>query len=668
MRNFIADLYQFADGYLEIRTLPDGVQKYFPLDDIEGIEKYALSRGKNNVYFGVSTRDGNGGSKDNVVEIPAVWVDIDFKDSNEETATKLLVNSPIMPSYVVRSGGGFHCYWKLSEPLGKDDMEEIEAVMMRLVDYYGGDSSGAEIARILRVPKTYNYKMKKGEFVYNPQPLITYKKTSDQTFELSDFDIFPERERQEQTTVIPINHDVILNKIMSCDFMAHCQNDAATLTEPEWFAMISQLAGKKGGRDLIHHLSKPYPGYSRHETDQKILSTINDGAPMSCRKIKNIWGGECNCGAKNPASRPYQLPNIELDNHNVTDVTDVTRSHDLSRTCHANVTLYPENENSYDGNLSEAIREYVEETTGYFTGVDVDRELGIPRQQAATRRKILSRLCKEKAIKRDRNNKYIKNIVNIEFIDTNKINDERFSITLPLGLSDLVQLPPKSIMVVAGSSNAGKTAVLLHLLRENLKTQDELLYLMSEMGPQEYVNRVRGICTNDIDWKRWNRTVKAADISTDYAAAISTYAPNGISVVDFLEEVDGEYFKIASSIRNIYDGLEDGVAVVAIQKHTEAEYGRGGQATSEKARLYLTIDKVAENDDATLVALKIIKAKSYIDRNPNGKEIHLKITRGSRIDVLSDWVRVSKEERIMLFDKYKHESDGDRRARMIMVS
>jgi len=46
--------------------------------------------------------------------------------------------------------------------------------------------------------------------------------------------------------------------------------------------------------------------------------------------------------------------------------------------------------------------------------------------------------------------------------------------------------------------------------------------------------------------------------------------------------VDGEYFRIASDIRTIYDSLKDGVAVVAIQKHSEARVGRGGKGQQRK--------------------------------------------------------------------------------------
>lgn len=654
MQQFLNGLFSYCDSYIEVRTLPDGKQEYFSLDDVDNLERYAKHQAeeKKDVYFGCSTRDGHGGAKENVLEIPSVWVDIDFKDIPEEDAINRIKDAPLMPTYIVRSGGGFHCYWKLTEPCGKDDMERVESVMRRLVYYYDGDGSGAEIARILRLPGTKNYKPK------YETPTVSYKHTCKTEYELCQFeDMYPEIPKADISQVVThIDPTVELSKIMSCEFMKYCKENASTLSEPQWFAMISQLAGKKGGPDLIHQLSRPYPGYSRSETDHKIIHTINEGGPFSCQKIKNIWDGKCSCAAKNPASRPYSLPDITLADHNVTDVTPC---HALSR----NVTLC--HADAFEGNLTESIREYVEESTGYFSGVDVDRELGIPQNQAATRRKIMSRLYKDKVIKKDRNNKYIKTNINLEFISLSNNNDETFSIKLPLGISDLVTLPPRSIVIVAGTSNSGKTAFLLNLVKQNLSSQKELFYFMSEMGPQEYVSRVNRVCNDETEKKRWEKKVKAADLSTDFSAAVSTYATDGISVIDYLEDVDGEYFKIPAAIRNIYDSLNDGIAVVALQKHSESDFGRGGQGTTEKARLYVSLDKVTEDDDSSMVSIKIIKAKSYPGRNPNGMEKHFRIIYGSHFEELSGWIRVKdKAHRESIFEGYKHESDGDRLVRL----
>ncbi len=65
------------------------------------------------------------------------------------------------PSAIVHSGGGFHCYWLLSEPWILDTPEDREAarrLQVRWVGYVQGDPGAKDLARILRLPGTVNAK------------------------------------------------------------------------------------------------------------------------------------------------------------------------------------------------------------------------------------------------------------------------------------------------------------------------------------------------------------------------------------------------------------------------------------------------------------------------------------------------------------------------------
>ena len=65
------------------------------------------------------------------------------------------------PSVTVASGGGFHCYWLLAEPFVLDTDEKREqavAVQRDWVTFVRGDKAAKDIARVLRVPGTLNYK------------------------------------------------------------------------------------------------------------------------------------------------------------------------------------------------------------------------------------------------------------------------------------------------------------------------------------------------------------------------------------------------------------------------------------------------------------------------------------------------------------------------------
>jgi len=131
-----------------------------------------------------------------------------------------------------------------------------------------------------------------------------------------------------------------------------------------------------------------------------------------------------------------------------------------------------------------------------------------------------------------------------------------------------------------------------------------------------------------------------------------------MTLIDYLEDVEGEYYKISSDIRSIYDALENGIAWVAIQKHSQARVGRGGEGTTEKARLYLTIDTLANRSNCTISAIKIIKCKDYVGSNPNGKEIHVKVRADSFMKPITDWMYCNETQRKKYIQQYENMVDG----------
>ncbi len=321
-------------------------------------------------------------------------------------------------------------------------------------------------------------------------------------------------------------------------------------------------------------------------------------------------------------------------------------------------TLEGKNE-GFEGNLASEIKQFIQEIQAPITNQELDREFGLTtRQQKKYRSVVMTRLEKNKIIRKDKRNpcKWCKVNIDIDFIDLHSTNPDPFTINLPLSLKEVVRLPKKCIIVLAGTSNAGKTALAIEFIKQNLNQKYPILYLMSEMGSSEYKQRVLNACSNSgPSLKEWNAKVKAASISFNFSQTIEQHNPNGFTVIDYLEEVDGEYYKITSHIRDIYDALDEGIALVCLQKHSKSAVGRGGEGTSEKARLYMTLDKLAEADESTISALKIYKAKDYVGRNPNGKEIHIAfVNKGSEIQALfDDWQYCSEKQRQKWIDHYE---------------
>jgi hypothetical protein len=116
----------------------------------------------NSVYFNVHPQKNNLGSRergkiDGVDVINHLYAEFDTKDG--WSAEKVYALDP-RPSFIIFSGGGWHCYWLLSETIevndkNRDDLKKLQAAW---VEYTGGDGGAKDLARVLRVPYSYNNK------------------------------------------------------------------------------------------------------------------------------------------------------------------------------------------------------------------------------------------------------------------------------------------------------------------------------------------------------------------------------------------------------------------------------------------------------------------------------------------------------------------------------
>ena len=121
-----------------------------------------LNRQGFNVYFGVVPRDPKNDHKP--VEptiLTCLWVDIDVGPDKPIKNLQLALNRvktlQIKPTIVVKSGHGLHVYFCLKKPT-EIDPRSARAMLRALAELTGGDLQSAEIARLLRLPNTVNWK------------------------------------------------------------------------------------------------------------------------------------------------------------------------------------------------------------------------------------------------------------------------------------------------------------------------------------------------------------------------------------------------------------------------------------------------------------------------------------------------------------------------------
>ncbi len=284
----------------------------------------------------------------------------------------------------------------------------------------------------------------------------------------------------------------------------------------------------------------------------------------------------------------------------------------------------PENLSPFEG-LAKRVRDWVEDTSGWWETRELDTDLEITGcKHKENRKKILQRLREQGIIERHpRINKQFRYIntrtTRLDFRAATKTGV--LPIKWPLGIEQYVNLFPGNLAVVAGSPNAGKTGLLLNFIHLN---QDDhtIHYFCSEMGDVELRDRLDKFPSMSInDWH-----FEAIERASNFADVIR---PDCVNVIDFLE-MTTDLYMVNTYLTEIQHKLGSGIAVVAIQKKQGADFGRGQEFSLEKPKLYLSMDKGQ---------MHIIKGKSWAQKNvdPNGLQISFKIVDGCQFQATNKW-------------------------------
>lgn len=329
--DFFHLLYSEAEeGYLNIFTLPDARSHWFHVAAYEEAYNMALELTKDklsrNVYYSVCLQKGKlsnksgRGSEKTAIGAPGLWIDIDVaegvhKDTKHlvptfEDAFALLDEFPVVPTVIVNTGGGLHAYWLFKEfyyfveesdkRAFKDLLGNLQFTIAEKAKQHGWKiDNTADLARILRVPGTMNHKS------FPPRDVEIVGGDFFTRYLFGDIEPYLYDRNMVQKQII---FDDVAGAAATveegCKFIQHCIEDCETLSEPEWYAMITNIARAADGINAVHRYSENYPGYSKEETDQKIVHALSDTGPHTCRYIREVLNFEgCpreGCGVKAP--------------------------------------------------------------------------------------------------------------------------------------------------------------------------------------------------------------------------------------------------------------------------------------------------------------------------------------------------------------------------------
>ena len=257
------------------------------------------------IYFVVNF----GGHEDTeITRINAQFMECDELSLEEQL--RQIEAFPLEPSLIVKTRKSLHTYWLIKD----GDVAAFRRVQKRLAAQFHGDKTCVNESRVLRLPGFYHCKEEPVmvECIHF-RPELRYTQT--------ELEATLPVVTDEPAGVVPATVKGTRKGLMlvqrRCAFIQHCRNNAASLSEHDWYAMITNLSVFEGGDQVIHQYSAAYPKYTAAETQDKIDHFLASGTkPMTCRTIAEkgfncpkLATGECGCKA--PAALCFQALTVE---------------------------------------------------------------------------------------------------------------------------------------------------------------------------------------------------------------------------------------------------------------------------------------------------------------------------------------------------------------------
>lgn len=295
-------------------------------------------REKRNVFFGVAKyKTPDSRLKSNVLALKAFWLDIDCgadkATPNPETGIpegyidqtaglvalqKFCKTIGLPKPTIVNSGRGVHVYWALTDEVSREVWEPVAERIRELctIHEFYIDRAVFEVARVLRVPGTYNFKGDTPKLVevvsFSPPITISdFRKI----LGVSEKEPEPEKPKRGLTALGKAmlgNIASSFSKIMlrsakgtGCAQLLSCYQNRSTLPEGQWFNALS-IAKFCSDRDTaIHKISFGHPEYDYHTVEQKVRHIAG---PHSCIEFEKHNPKGCDgCPHRGKITTPIQL-------------------------------------------------------------------------------------------------------------------------------------------------------------------------------------------------------------------------------------------------------------------------------------------------------------------------------------------------------------------------
>lgn len=281
------------------------------------------------LYLGMATQPsdlgaGKRGGNGSVVQVSAVFADIDFASakesakryvSDEETAQKILAEFPYVPTLIQNSGGGLQAIWVLKTPLicksaadrkhAARVVKDFHRKLAKLFGQHGYEIDDcSDIARVYRVPLSINHKYGEPRSV----KVLTWNPAARLDIAVMAAAQNPRVQTSDKAYDRNADHAMICQHCPWYDHQTHA--GAVSASEPDWVAAGSITAACNDGRALFHEHSKDHPQYDQREADRKFDHIERDLQPFTCAAIADSYGGSefcASCEWQDQITSPVQL-------------------------------------------------------------------------------------------------------------------------------------------------------------------------------------------------------------------------------------------------------------------------------------------------------------------------------------------------------------------------
>lgn len=166
-------------------------------------------------------------------------------------------------------------------------------------------------------------------------------------------------------------------------------------------------------------------------------------------------------------------------------------------------------------------------------------------------------------------------------------------ICLPFGLHTLCKVYPKSIIIVAGAKNEGKTAFLMECIKLNM-ANFMIDFYNSETGPEQLKARFQLLdLPPAAPFATWEQYDNFADV----------IVPENLSIIDYLD-INSEVYLAGVEIDRIFKKLTTGCAIIGMQKPPptvsifkgvkrviDRDLAYGGAFTAKRAVIYISLSQ-----------------------------------------------------------------------------